>query len=144
MAKIVGIHTRKETAWASYTPAIVGFGTVTGVQFEWKRIQDTLYVRGIWTNGTVQAITARIPFPIVDGFTLVSSNSGYRNAGSFQNSNGLSDNRMNILIEGATSSFTLSRGGVLSSVVGSTFNTGEGNYIFASAPIAGWTVDGNT
>lgn len=48
------------TSVTSTTPTIVGFGTVSAnVQYSW-RVNDILYVRGIFTTGTPTATEARI------------------------------------------------------------------------------------
>ena len=50
------------TNWETYTPAITGFGTVTNSNLQWRRVGDTLKIRGSWTGGSNTG-TARIPFP---------------------------------------------------------------------------------
>lgn len=50
------------TNWETYTPAITGFGTVTNSNLQWRRIGDTLKIRGSWT-GSSSSGQARIPFP---------------------------------------------------------------------------------
>jgi hypothetical protein len=67
------------TNWASYTPTIVGFGTVANVSFRWKQIGDTVYVSGIFQAGTVTASTGSISLP--NSFTI------FYNASSGMSSN---------------------------------------------------------
>ena len=50
------------TNWETYTPAITGFGTVTNSNLQWRRVGDTLKIRGSWTGSTNSA-QARIPLP---------------------------------------------------------------------------------
>lgn len=51
------------TAWAAYTPTFTGFGTVTVQSFWWRRIGDSLQIKGRFTPGTPTATEARISFP---------------------------------------------------------------------------------
>lgn len=59
-----------QTNWETYTPAITGFGTVTNSNLQWRRVGDTLKIRGSWTGSTNSA-QARIPFP--NGYTATAS-----------------------------------------------------------------------
>ncbi len=51
------------STWATYSPALVGFGTPSSVEFEWSRRADSINVRGKFTSGTATATEARLPFP---------------------------------------------------------------------------------
>lgn len=57
------------TDWQAYSPqpTLVGFGTPTGVAFEWRRNGDSIDIRGKFTAGTSTAVEARIPLP--NGYT---------------------------------------------------------------------------
>lgn len=47
----------------AYTPTVVGFGTITGGSFFYRRLGDSIEVRGSFTNGTVAAALATITLP---------------------------------------------------------------------------------
>ena len=51
------------TDWQSYTPTFTGFGTATAVEMFYRRIGDTLQVRGNFTCGTNTATEARMSIP---------------------------------------------------------------------------------
>jgi hypothetical protein len=46
--------------WVAYTPTFTGFGTVSGVSFQSRRVGDSLEIHGTFTAGTVSATEARI------------------------------------------------------------------------------------
>lgn len=56
------------STWATYTPTIAGFGTVTNSKATYKQIGDSLHVKVFFTTGTVAASLASITLP--GGFTL--------------------------------------------------------------------------
>lgn len=59
------------TDWVSYTPGTTqGFGSVSSVNLQSRRVGDTLQVRGRWTNGTVNTSEARLSL----GYSGVSGN----------------------------------------------------------------------
>jgi hypothetical protein len=51
------------TEWAAYTPTFTGFGTVTGIEFEWRQIGSNYEIRGKFANGTSTATEARVSLP---------------------------------------------------------------------------------
>jgi hypothetical protein len=65
MSKIFGKHVKApNTDWQTYTPTFsAGFGTVTGIEFEYRRVGDSIDIRGKWTCGTVAASEAQIGLP---------------------------------------------------------------------------------
>ena len=46
--------------WVAYTPTITSFGTVSGVEFESRRVGDSLEIQGRFTTGTPTAVESRI------------------------------------------------------------------------------------
>lgn len=54
---------RTETAWASYSPNIFGFGTVTSTLAFWRRSGDSIFLNVSFTTGTTQANTAAVTLP---------------------------------------------------------------------------------
>jgi len=49
--------------WTSYDPALSGYGTPTGKQFYWKRIGDSMVVKGRFQAGSVAGTTAAVDLP---------------------------------------------------------------------------------
>lgn len=54
--------------WQTYTPTIVGYGTVTNAKGTYKQMGDTLFIKIFFTAGTVQNVIASFSLP--GGFTL--------------------------------------------------------------------------
>jgi hypothetical protein len=52
-----------ESGWLSYTPTISGFGSVTSVDFKYRRIGDSVEVMGAWKGGTNAASSPTISLP---------------------------------------------------------------------------------
>jgi hypothetical protein len=51
------------TDWQAYTPIFTGFGTVTTQEFWWRRVGDSVQIRGRFLNATVTAVEARVSLP---------------------------------------------------------------------------------
>lgn len=51
------------TNWAAYTPTIVSFGTVTNNSAFWRRVGDSVQVKGYFTAGTTTAVANSISLP---------------------------------------------------------------------------------
>lgn len=49
--------------WESYTPTFTAFGTVSNQEFWWRRVGDSVEIKGRFTSGTPSASEARISFP---------------------------------------------------------------------------------
>lgn len=68
----ISIHPSKYTYgtpisdWASYTPTLAGFGTVTGLTASARRVGGSREVMALWTNGTVAGSLASITLPLGD------------------------------------------------------------------------------
>ncbi len=60
--------------WASWTPTFTSFGTVTSVSSWWRRVGDTIEVRGTATAGTTSAAVASMSLP--NGYTIDTSKAG--------------------------------------------------------------------
>lgn len=66
------------TDWQSYTPTITGAGTPTNVAFWWRRVGDSVQVKGTFTTGTVSAASATFTLPsgmTVDTVKIAASSS---------------------------------------------------------------------
>ncbi len=135
-----------DTDWASYTPTFTGFGTVTNINFEFRRVGSNLEVRGYATAGTGTATEGRISFPtgyVSSTFTNIRIAGQYGNDVSSAGSHGGF-----VLIESAVSYFTFSNSGAfgsstinpLSKALGNAIiSTGQGFSIQATTPISGWS-----
>jgi hypothetical protein len=51
------------TNWDNYDATLTGFGTVTNKVFLWRRIGDSIHIRGSFTTGTVASSIASISLP---------------------------------------------------------------------------------
>jgi hypothetical protein len=139
------------TDWAAYTPTFTGFGTVTGVSFYWKRIGDTLSIRGTATAGTVTAVAARISFPsqatsvdttkILLPALLGRATSAQTASASAQNEGGA------FIASGQTNAFSFtdiangSLTNILAEITGSNFfgTSSQFSVWINDIPIAGWS-----
>lgn len=72
------------TGWTSYTPTFTGFGTASAITAYWRRLGDTLEIRGVFTSGTSTATEARISLP--SGVTSSSNIATLEIAGQFDTS----------------------------------------------------------
>jgi hypothetical protein len=79
------------TDWKSYTPTFTGFGTPTNVDFSYRRVGDSLEIRGYCTSGISTATEARISLP--DNLTTSSSIATLQPVGSHYNSKGTADKK---------------------------------------------------
>lgn len=59
------------TAWAAYTPTLTGFGSATNISFMWRRVGDSIEIKGTFTAGTVAAVTVSLTLP--GGLTIDSN-----------------------------------------------------------------------
>lgn len=74
------------TAWAAYTPTIVGFGTATSVNFMFRRVGDSYEIAGSFVSGIATAVTASVSIPssnTIDGAKLLAG----RSSGIYYNQN---------------------------------------------------------
>ena len=128
--------------WQDYTPITQGFGTLVSEEFEWRRVGDTVEIRGRFNTGTVAAIEAQCSLPL--GLTSADTTKipsiklvGY---GTYI---GNADLAPAMLIEPNVTYFTFgiqgaSNGG-LNKLNGSQIvSSGTDFSLFASCPVAGW------
>lgn len=59
------------TPWVAYVPALGGVGTPSSVNFWYRRIGDTLHIKGSWVNGTITAVAGSVSLPA--GLTTATS-----------------------------------------------------------------------
>ena len=56
-------NSSRNTDWAAYTPFTQGRGNVTGVEFVWRRVGDSIDISGRMTTGTVTAVEMQVGLP---------------------------------------------------------------------------------
>lgn len=76
------------TPWASFTPTITGFGTLTTVNFKWRRVADTMEIEGTATAGTVTGSTFDLTLPNSNSIdtTQMTSTANIQKIGDFYHS----------------------------------------------------------
>jgi hypothetical protein len=137
------------TDWISYTPTFAGLGTVTNIDFYYRRVGDTLEIYGSGTTGTVTATTASISLP--SGLVTSANINSTSPRGSFYLSGSTADAvdayRLNIIASpsdttvgigertSSASNEVLKRAG--NSIAGNSLNF---NILF-SVPIQGWSAN---
>lgn len=137
------------TDWASYTPTFQGVGTPTNVEFFWRRVGDTIQVRGKLTSGSPTASEFRISLPT--GLTSSSTTliPTIQVAGPVLAFGSNFGSQHIPLIEPSVTYFTV--GVQSSSSAGLTKATGSAIFgasgvttsFYASTPINGWTSTGS-
>lgn len=133
--------------WESYTPTFGGLGTPTSIQMYWRRVGDSMEIRGRFNTGTVTASEAQIGLPnseVIDSAKLSSTlpvgrvsrdnatNPGIKNFTALATGG---DTFINIGIahqDAAGSPFTPQNGASL-------FGGTEAASIYARVPIQGWS-----
>jgi len=50
--------------WTGYTPVLVGFGSATGLNLEYRRVGDSIEIRGDFISGNSTAVEAQLPLPL--------------------------------------------------------------------------------
>mgnify|MGYP003338902722 CR=1 FL=1 len=61
---------RYTTPWTEYTPGnLQGWGTATSINIAWRRVGESLELRGDFTTGTVTGSEAQIGFPLTLNIT---------------------------------------------------------------------------
>lgn len=62
------------TNWTSWTPTFTNFGTVTGISAWWRRVGDTIEVRGTAVAGTTTGSVGKMSLP--NSYTIDTSKAG--------------------------------------------------------------------
>lgn len=133
-------------SWTAYTPTFTGFGTVSGVQIQSRRVNDSLEIRGRFTAGTSTAVEAQMTLGHLGTSANATSSTSLitaiqlAGAGVFDFNAAL---HPTILIEATKTYLTFGlQGGAnagLTKVNGSALLTsGQTISIQASVPINGW------
>lgn len=131
----------QSTTTASYSPTLVGFGTISGGSFHWARVGDMYVVWGKFTSGTASATEAQIPLP--NGAEVKSGFGSNKLVGTFQRDGTTTLNHYTML---ATAGDTFLNIGLRSSGSGTGLTPSDANAIvgagavssfFATVPIEG-------
>lgn len=135
------------TEWKSYTPTTQGFGTPSAYAVYWRRVGDTLQVRGTMTVGTVTAVEARLGFP--SGLTSSSTDKipALRVAGVNFRGNNTTNKGGPLMIEPSVTYFTFAPQDIFGSNSSNSSSKANGSSVcangeqilfFAESPIQGW------
>ena len=123
--------------WQSYTPAIVGFGTVTDVNFMWRQVGENIEVQGTWTNGTTTATEAQVPLP--PGLLISSS---YPAIGEVGTGGSSTDNRtIHLLVSPSDTYFKLGFD-TSTPANGNSWNIGEVEHVCGTVKVQGLSANG--
>lgn len=131
--------------WQAYTPTNTqGFGTISSVELEYRRVGSNLEVRGYYTTGTVTAVEGQIGLPsglLIDQGTLTSVSGTYTRDTASASNGGL------ILTTGGDDFVNFTAVSVFNSVstnalapanASNAVGTGQRMSLEFSVPIAGW------
>lgn len=130
------------TDWQSYTPTFTGFGTASNIEFQWRRIGDSVQVKGKFTAGTPTATEARISLP--SGMTSADTSKipTLQQAGTVAISTNSATSYYSLIepsVTYLTFGFQNSTSNALTKANGSTFTTASTvNSVLAQVPIQGW------
>lgn len=129
---------RSITPWVAYTPTITGFGTVSAVSMEWRKVGQDLEVRGVFTAGTSTGVEAQMTLPS----TFVSAAySSITLAGPLVYSGNLAGSMYN-LIEASKTYFTFSYSDTshagLAKRNGNDFGSSVSFSVNAKTKVTGW------
>jgi hypothetical protein len=133
------------TEWTSYTPTFsAGFGTVTGINFKWKRDGSDILIKGYALSGIPAASIATISLP--NGLVTSSTMAGYMH-GLFGNNAAAGGYSGVVLAQASSTTFGLGRIGtgatnnstVLLNVNNFLTNSGDPMLFDARIPIQGWS-----
>ena len=139
----VRVGTETLTGWTNYTPTTQGFGSITNSNFQWRRVGDSIELRGTFTTGTVSTTEARVYFPssvgnalLPDSVTTVIKGSAARGTSAAGGWTVLVHNGANYIRFGAQNA---ADGGVNSKNASDIFNSSDTvSFYTTGIPISGW------
>lgn len=128
-----------QTDWQTYVPAYQGLGAPTNTDVEYKRIGDSIVLRGNITLGTTTGVEARIGLP--SGLTIASALSAVTVVGNQADNNETSTFLALALGGNNYITFTnVTGGGNLANSTGSSFTSGAVfTWSTIQIPIQGWS-----
>lgn len=138
------------TDWQSYTPTFNGLGTVSSINFFWRRVGDSLEVKGTATTGTVTSGQIRISFP--SGLSIDTAKTGSvstiygRMTNNYTSAAGVNTSHTIMVHSGQTSNFSASNfadgssANNLTELIGTApiGNNTQFSMEAKGVPIAGW------
>lgn len=137
------------TDWVAYTPSNTqGFGTIASNNLEWRRVGDSMEIRGTFDTGTTTAVEGQIELPnsevIATGTVRSSAGSWFRDFSS-NTKGGV------VIITNGDTFLNFSTNGVFGSDTTNALIPRDGNSVVASSqgivfntltiPILGWSSD---
>jgi hypothetical protein len=141
------------TNWLSYTPTVVGFGTISSSDFYYRSVGQNYEIQGKFTVGTPTAVQAQIPLP--NGMLIHNSASTIRNGGMWwrQVAAGTPDKGGIILLTSGLTYLNFSAAGSVGSASVQILSASNGNGVVnagdtisftASVPIQGFDSNSTT
>lgn len=136
------------TDWQSYTPTIIGFGSTTVYDSQWKRVGDSLKIKATFLMGTVSGSTASISLPsglTLDSSKLSSSGNSVVGFWEYNRTNASTPKRGPILAAGGGTTLTFSTDAyaetenALTSMLGNKLASSLIISLLAEVPILGWS-----
>lgn len=129
------------TDWKSYTPTFTGFGTVSDVDFQYKRVGDSMFIQGVFTSGTATAVEAQISLP---NSLTVKSGTPLKKAGVYFRGSTSSADFATVLITGDDSFLNLGAVNaaddrLVAADGTATIGTSQKLSLNAQIPIQGWS-----
>ena len=126
------------TDWVPYTATVAGFGTISSSSFEWRRVGDSVQVKGRFTSGTSTATAATISLPngiIVDSTKVPNQ----QELGEWHTNSTASAGFLFVSPGGNTMNMSIGTG--LNNNLGNAIAASGGTVVFASfsIPISGWS-----
>jgi hypothetical protein len=145
-----GSGSTTSTEWTAYTPTFSGFGSPTNISFFWRRMGDTLEVKGTFTAGTVTSNLGSLTLPnalTIDSAKISLATTTGTNCPKYGNSTQATANRVYpMLVCTSTSTSLVYTGKSTNSANFLTPNTVDLEYGSSeittfefAVPISGWT-----
>lgn len=126
------------TDWVPYTATVAGFGTISSSNFEWRRVGDSVQVKGRFTSGTSTATAATISLPngiIVDSTKVPNQ----EELGEWHTNSTATSGFLFVSPGGNTMNMSIGTG--LNNNLGNAIAASGGVVVFSSfsIPISGWS-----
>ena len=133
--------------WASYSPTLIGVGTPTSTNYQWRRVGDTVQVKGTFTTGTPTATAFQIPLPnsgIIDSGkittkTLLGKLDRLVANGSAVKQLALMGVGGNGYVTATFDDYTTAQSPNTDQNGSALFNSSEAETFFFEAPVSGWS-----
>ena len=135
------------TDWQPYTPTFTALGTVTNIDFQWRRVGSDIEIRGKATAGTSTASEARISLPSVTSadttrIATIQQCGVYISGGTSTNSHGgfvLIEPSVTYMTFGSAGTFGSTSTDPISKAIGTNVVGSNTLNLSAKIPIQGWS-----